>query len=229
MATYTLKSDKTFLQCFEMESIGVYELDGLYTYPVKRKNLIHLGISIGPGNKYEVLKIGNKEIRGSELQTLTEDLYNSQLIINREGLCFVMAKGVTTTVLGLEYFRLFDLFDWSKYDVETSLNTRWARRDFESGRLLDIGSNHGCCYDKCKEKLRGKEKNVEEDDEDNSDEELKVEEVIDLIKNMLVKEEIKRMKELDDKQEVFDKLQEKMADIEFKKYCLMKLHYVDHF
>uniref|UniRef100_A0A803KVG5 Uncharacterized protein n=1 Tax=Chenopodium quinoa TaxID=63459 RepID=A0A803KVG5_CHEQI len=143
MATYTLKSNKTFLQCLEMGSIGVYELDGLYMYPVKQKNLSYLGINIGLGNKYEALKIGNKEIREPELQTLTEDLYNSQLIINREGLCFVMATGVTTTVLGLEYFRLFDLFDWSKYDVKTSLNTRWARRDFVDGRLLDIGSNRG--------------------------------------------------------------------------------------
>uniref|UniRef100_A0A803KVG8 Uncharacterized protein n=1 Tax=Chenopodium quinoa TaxID=63459 RepID=A0A803KVG8_CHEQI len=78
-------------------------------------------------------------------------------------------------VFGVEYFRLFDLFDWSKYHVNTSLNTRWARTDFVDGRLMHIGSNHGCCK-ACNNKLRESDEdnsdddNLNEEDEDYSDE-----------------------------------------------------------
>lgn len=59
-----------------MEAIQVYELDSPYLFPVKGKHWVHLGFSIGHGNKnYEALKIGDKEIRGPDLENLINDLF----------------------------------------------------------------------------------------------------------------------------------------------------------
>ncbi|XP_056699698.1 uncharacterized protein [Spinacia oleracea] len=162
MAAYTMKSDKTFLRCLDTGAIEVYELDSPYLFPVKGKQWSHLGISIGPGNKHELLKIGDRDISGDSLQTLIKDLFNSRLIVNREGLGFLATAGVTAVILEVDYYRLFDLFDWSKYQVNASLNTKWARSNFMDGRPLDIlGSNQGNGNHDDKKKLSDKEKELE--------------------------------------------------------------------
>ncbi|KNA07107.1 hypothetical protein SOVF_174880 [Spinacia oleracea] len=162
MAAYTMKSDKTFLRCLDTGAIEVYELDSPYLFPVKGKQWSHLGISIGPGNKHEVLKIGDRDISGDNLRTLIKDLFNSRLIVNREGLGFLATAGVTAVILEVDYYRLFDLFDWSKYQVNASLNTKWARSNFMDGRPLDIlGSNQGNGKHDDKKKLSDKEKELE--------------------------------------------------------------------
>ncbi|KNA19853.1 hypothetical protein SOVF_057600 [Spinacia oleracea] len=225
MEAYTMKSDKTFLRCLDTRAIEVYELDSPYLFPVKGKQWSHLGISIGPGHKYEVLRIGDKDIRGDDLQALIRDLFNSRLIINREGLGFLPAAGVTVVVMLVEYYRLFDLFDWSKYQVNTSLNTKWARSNFIDGRPLDIlGSNpgNGSRDDtECKKKLGEKDKELE-------NQKIKHKEELEEVKRRKeegskeTKEKINNIKEvleaaeeeLKDKQNKIDKLKEELAGAE---------------
>lgn len=178
-----MESDKIFLRCLDMGAIEVYELDSIYTYPVKGKNWSHLGISIGPGKKYEVLKIGDKDVVDADLQTLIKDLFNSRLIVNREGLGFLTTTGLTATLLGVEYLRLFDLFDWSKYQVKTSMNTRWGCRDFVDGRPMD------------KELEEEKHKNERElaEEKGKKDKELKdKQEEIENLKKKLAEAELKK-------------------------------------
>ncbi|KMS97325.1 hypothetical protein BVRB_6g156220 [Beta vulgaris subsp. vulgaris] len=198
MAAYTLKSDKMFLRCIDMEGIEVYELDSPYLYPVKGKHWKHVGISIGLGKTYEALKIGDKEIKDVDLQTLIKDLFTSRLIVNREGLCFLATTGVTAVVLEVEYYRLYDVFNWSKYMVKTSLNTKWTRKDIVDGRPLEIivtaGSNS--------EDLTEKEKELEEEKN----------------KHKVQLEELERKKEeeLKEKQDEVDNMKQKLADAERK-------------
>ncbi|XP_056686522.1 uncharacterized protein [Spinacia oleracea] len=168
MAAYTVKSDKFFVGSYDIdEGIQVYELDGLYTSPVKSKHWNHLDLNIRLGNKYEALKIGEKEIWGDHLQILTKELYNSGLMVNREGLTFLPTSARAALEMELEYYRMFDLYDWSKYGVKTVLNTKWARRDIVEGRELDIvesmsgiGNGDDGEY---KVELREKEKEWEEE------------------------------------------------------------------
>ncbi|KMS97326.1 hypothetical protein BVRB_6g156230 [Beta vulgaris subsp. vulgaris] len=208
MAAYTLKSDKMFLRCFDMEGIEVYELDSPYIYPVKGKHWSHIGISIAPGKKYEALKIGDKEIKSVDLQTLIKDLFNSRLIVNREGLCFLATTGVTSVVLEVEYYRQFDVFNWSRYQAKTSVNTKWSRKDIVDGRPLEIivpvGSNSGDVNDqKVKELEEEKKKELEEQKN----------------KHKAEIEEVERKKEaaLKEKQAEIGKLKEELVEERRKK------------
>ncbi|XP_056687430.1 uncharacterized protein [Spinacia oleracea] len=153
MAAYTMNSDKVFLRCLDMGEIQVYELDSLYMLPVNGKHWLHLGIIIGPGKKYEALKIGNKEIKGVDLQRLINELFNSRLIVNR----------VTATLFEVEYYRLFDLFNWSQYQVITIRNTRWVKRGIVDGRpmVIETEQNSSNSNNEDKKKLREKEKELE--------------------------------------------------------------------
>ncbi|XP_021718297.1 uncharacterized protein LOC110686037 [Chenopodium quinoa] len=244
MEAYTMKSDKFFVGSYNSgDGIQVYELDSLYMLPVKSKHWNYIyDLNIKAGNKYEALKIGDKEIWGDHLQTLTNDLYNSGLMVNREGLCFLPTSASAATEMQMEYYRLFDLYDWSKYGVKTSLTTRWARRDIVYGRPLDIvesmkgdGSGDAGEY---KVELREKEK---EWGEEKKNYEARVDQVeyqmevglrkkrmeIDRMKAEFEVVEGKREEELKEKVEEMEKMkrghQEVLEEIEIRKQEELKM------
>uniref|UniRef100_A0A803KVG9 Uncharacterized protein n=1 Tax=Chenopodium quinoa TaxID=63459 RepID=A0A803KVG9_CHEQI len=208
MAAYTMQSDKFFVGCYDTgDGIQVYELDGLYMLPVKSKHWNYSDLNIRPGNKYEALKIGDKEIWGDHLKELTNDLYNSGLMVNREGLCFLPTKAAAALEMELEYYRMYDLYDWSKYGVKTSLTTRWDRRDIVYGRPLDIV-----------ESMKG----------DGSEVELRKKRMeIDRMKAEFEVVEGKREEELKDKQEEMEKMkrehEEVLEEIEIRKQEELKM------
>lgn len=107
-----MKSDNIFLRCLDMGGIEVYEVDSPYIYPVKGKHWSHLGISIGSGKQYEVLQIGKKQIKDADLHTLIKYLFNSRLVVNREGLCFLATTGVTAVLLEVHYYRYRQIFKY---------------------------------------------------------------------------------------------------------------------
>ncbi|KMS97323.1 hypothetical protein BVRB_6g156200 [Beta vulgaris subsp. vulgaris] len=90
------------------------------------------------------------------------------------------------------------MFNWSKYQVKTSLTTKWTRKDIMDGRPLDItvtaGSNS--------EELTEKEKEL---DEEKNKHKVQLEEL-----------ERKKEEELKEKQDEVDNLKHKLAEAELK-------------
>ncbi|XP_074274761.1 uncharacterized protein LOC141598853 isoform X2 [Silene latifolia] len=139
MACYMLESDKQFLCCKDTQTLEVYEIDNLYIAPVRQKYWTHVEtVQSEEGQEFELFKIGDGEIiAGCELEALMKDLMCLGMMVNREGLCFL--KNPQINILDqcqVEYYRMFDLFDWSKYDVKSRLNTRWVRNDIVTGRPI---------------------------------------------------------------------------------------------
>ena len=140
MAPYVVDSEKIFVRCCEMHTMDVHELDGVYVVPVKGKHWSHLA-RVGPGRACKALKLGvdGRDIEGPDLEKLMRDLYNSRLIVNREGLCLVATPAITAKLFGVEYYRLLDIFDWSTYQLKPSvINTKWGRNGIVDGRPLMV-------------------------------------------------------------------------------------------
>ncbi|CAN1726006.1 hypothetical protein LINPERHAP1_LOCUS321 [Linum perenne] len=138
MSPFDLKSRNLFISSSDNATLDVYELTA--DDDVAATDWTHVA-SVGSLAKtkphYDALKVFDKMIKGRPLRNLAEDLTQSHLLVNLEGLCFVDVRSYIDPILGFQFFRLQDLFLWSHYGVcKSVITTVWNPRDILYGEVV---------------------------------------------------------------------------------------------
>ena len=124
MKALKLEANNYFLRYGGKEHILVLKLNCLQSPHVKEQDWeIIESVGIGSQYKYESLEIFDHVIEGEDFKKLALDLLQSRLLINREGYCYLESEIVpssspnTSSFNTIQYYRINDLFGWSKYKV----------------------------------------------------------------------------------------------------------------
>ncbi|CAN1256578.1 hypothetical protein LINPERPRIM_LOCUS9371 [Linum perenne] len=108
---------------------------------VQWRQLARVGSS--SGSTHSELEVFGVVISGTNLLTLSKEMMNHQILVNRQGFMImyfnVGAPHMKPSVSLIR--RLNDLFDWSKYGVQvhTPVDMAWDRFQLNTGRLM-VGS-----------------------------------------------------------------------------------------
>ncbi|CAI0455599.1 unnamed protein product [Linum tenue] len=146
MTPFELKSRNLFISSSDNATIDIYSLTtaddenaaistDTSTVTSDDWNLV---ASAGPlARTYDSLKVFDKMIKGRPLRNLAEDLTQSHLLVNVEGLCFLDVTSYVNPILGFHYFRLQDLFLWSRHVAGENVTTTtvWNPRDIVYGNV----------------------------------------------------------------------------------------------
>ncbi|KNA03029.1 hypothetical protein SOVF_213070 [Spinacia oleracea] len=118
------KLHKYLIRCLDTEAIWVYELSISFENmdAFEEKDWTRCEGPIGPGHDYNSLKVGDQEIKGSELKKLMKLLCFSRLAVNLEGYCFLDTIGLATDnnntdEFQLQYQMIRRSFDWSSFQL----------------------------------------------------------------------------------------------------------------
>ncbi|CAN0857476.1 hypothetical protein LINGRAHAP2_LOCUS6760 [Linum grandiflorum] len=139
MAPFELRSINLFISSSDNATVDIYELTADDDVAATDWTLV---ASAGPLAKtqphYDALKVFDKMIKGRPLRNLAEDLTQSHVLVNLEGLCFLDVRNFIHPILGFQFLRLQDLFLWSHYGVcnSTSITTVWNPRDILYGGVV---------------------------------------------------------------------------------------------
>ncbi|KDP45403.1 hypothetical protein JCGZ_09652 [Jatropha curcas] len=136
MAVYKLESDTIFLRCSDKVRIDIYELAAATAAAsssvIKTTDWKYL-TTVGPDLEYDSVEIFGVEISGLAFNNLAAELCNFRLIVNREGYCYFNIGAIVDPSFGVNYYRLNDLFCWSKYGIKQEITSIWNRGDIISG------------------------------------------------------------------------------------------------
>ncbi|CAN0879783.1 hypothetical protein LINGRAHAP2_LOCUS13287 [Linum grandiflorum] len=151
MAVFKLSSDKQFLRTFKGSTdIYVFEyLNDPNTFDMIRASNApwkQLALVSPTSTTFNALEVQDVTIRSDQLTQLANDLtltdaggQTFQLIVNRQGLCFVYVNSPSSSIMRL---RVSDYFGWSKYGVSVGqASVVWDRWDMHSGAVLVSASN----------------------------------------------------------------------------------------
>ncbi|KMS97324.1 hypothetical protein BVRB_6g156210 [Beta vulgaris subsp. vulgaris] len=121
MVAFELGLNQYFIRCFDTEALWVYKLSSGFeiTNAFQEKDWSRDEGPIGPTQDYNSLKIGDLEIKGSNLRKLMKLLCFSRLTVNREGVCFLetMSFDNGADEFQQQYQMIRNLFDWSNFQL----------------------------------------------------------------------------------------------------------------
>ncbi|CAN1256579.1 hypothetical protein LINPERPRIM_LOCUS9371 [Linum perenne] len=134
---------------------------------VQWRQLARVGSS--SGSTHSELEVFGVVISGTNLLTLSKEMMNHQILVNRQGFMImyfnVGAPHMKPSVSLIR--RLNDLFDWSKYGVQvhTPVDMAWDRFQLNTGRLM-VGSKEKAKKqdreEELKEQLKEKDNQIQE-------------------------------------------------------------------
>ncbi|EEF44936.1 conserved hypothetical protein [Ricinus communis] len=162
MVVYKLDSNAIFLRCHDKAKLDLYELDAAVSSSsiVKGTDWKHLA-SLEANLQYDALEIFGVQINGLAFKNLGEELYNLHVIVNREGFCYLNVSRIVDPSVDLVYYRLNDLFGWSKYGVKPKILSIWNRSDIvNGGAIVDLEDQYNA-LNKLKEDLKKKDQELE--------------------------------------------------------------------
>lgn len=166
IVSFKLDSNFIFLRCADNVNIDAFELNPSASPSLVKASDWKLLVTIGPNLHHDALEIFGVVINGLDFKNLAQELCSFRFIVNREGYCYLNSSPVVDPSFGLAYFRLNDLFGWSKYGVKPNSTWIWNRCDIlQGGALINLEDQYSILT-RLEEDIKKKEEELELSKED---------------------------------------------------------------